>query len=462
VANRNDVRARAVTETLLGAEPLYDLRVASNRGTSATLRSDLNWVRELGEGAKLDVKLGVNGLRNRGTWREADDSRGLRGRDAEVLSRGSERGLSSTGKYSNSWKKDHALAMGWDGGYLLRDDARIEDEFFPQRGRNVHSDERYEAKVKRLALFVQDEWNITPRWSMYAGLRWEGLETTSEGNTFAATTNRSSVWSPLAQTLYKLPNGRDQLRLALTRTYKAPSASSLIPRRFTTPNNSQTDPDYRGNPALKPELATGIDASYEHYWAEKALLSASFSMRRIQDFTRQGLILENGRWIQTPVNDGDALTRSVELETKFPLSALRKGGPDVDLRASVARNWSRVEQVPGPDNRLDQQTPLSATLGVDWRAAGGKLSSGASFAFRRGGPVRINVNQSAYQSARRDVDAYALWKFNPKYQLRVGVSNLLRQDFLDDSFYTDANGTQRRTRTFPGYAMVRLTLEARY
>lgn len=181
-----------------------------------------------------------------------------------------------------------------------------------------------------------------------------------------------------------------------------------------------------------------------------------------EDFTRQGLLLENGRWIQTPVNDGDALTRSVELEAKFPLTALRKGSPDVDLRASVARNWSRVEQVPGPDNRLDQQTPLSATLGVDWRAAGGKLSSGASFAFRSGGPVRINVNQSAYQSARRDVDAYALWKFNPTYQLRMGVQNLLRQDFLDDSFYTDANGTQRRTRTFPGYAMVRLTLEGRY
>ena len=153
---------------------------------------------------------------------------------------------------------------------------------------------------------------------MYAGLRWEGIDTTSEGNTFATVSRRSSVWSPLAQTLYKLPDSRDQLRLALTRTYKAPAASSLIPRRFTTPNNSQTEPDFRGNPDLKPELATGIDASYEHYWAEKALLSASVSVRLIGDFTRQGLILENGRWIQTPVNDGKAVTRSLELEAKFP------------------------------------------------------------------------------------------------------------------------------------------------
>lgn len=461
-ANRNDYHGYALTDTLLGDAPLYDVRDTDSQGTNAILRSDLNWVRELGEGAKLDLKLGVNGMRNRGTWREHDDSMGLRGRDAVVLSRTSERGLTSTGKYATSWKKDHALSMGWDGGYTLRDDARVEDEVFPRSSRTVHSDERYEAKIGRLALFVQDEWNVTPRWSMYLGLRWEGLETTSKGNTFATTTNRSSVWSPLAQTLYKLPNSRDQLRLALTRTYKAPAASSLIPRRFTTPNNSQTDPDYRGNPDLKPELATGIDASYEHYWAEKALLSASVSVRRIQDFTRQGLILENGRWIQTPVNDGDAVTRSLELEAKFPLSAVRKGGPDVDLRASVSRNWSRVEEVPGPNNRLDQQTPLSATLGVDWRAAGGKLSAGSSFAFKSGGPVRINLNQSGYQNVRRDLDMYALYKFNPKYQLRFGVSNILRQEFLDDSLYTDASGTQRRTRVFPGYAMARLTLEARY
>lgn len=461
-ANRNDYRGLAVTDSLLGQAPQYDVRDTSSRGTNTLLRSDLNWVRELGEGARLDLKLGLNGMRNRGTWREHDDSTGVRGRDAVVLSRTSERGLSSTGKYSTPWKTGHALSMGWDGGFTLREDARLEDEAFPRSSRSVRSDERYEARLGRLALFAQDEWTITPRWSMYAGLRWEGLETRSEGNTFAATTNRSSVWSPLAQTLYKLPDSRDQLRLALTRTYKAPAASSLIPRRFTTPNNSQTEPDYRGNPDLKPELATGIDASYEHYWAEKALLSASVSMRRIRDFTRQGLILENGRWIQTPVNDGSAVTRSVELEAKFPLSAVRKDAPDVDLRASVSRNWSRVESVPGPGNRLDQQTPFSATLGVDWRAAGGKLSAGSSFAYKSGGLVRIDVNQSGYQGVRRDLDMYALWKFNPKYQLRFGVSNLLGQDLLDDSRYTDADGTLRRSRIFPGYAMARLTLEARY
>lgn len=460
--NRNDYHGDAVTTTELGAPPMYDVRDMNSGGSFVMLRSDVNWVHNLEEGAKLDLKLGVNGTRNRGDWREFDYRLDELARDSTVLSATDERGLTSVGKYTTPWGKDHALAMGWDAGYTRREDARDESEVFPLFEREQVTNENYDATIKRLALYIQDEWNVSKQWSMYAGLRWEGLETTSEGNTFETSTNRASVFSPLAQTLYKIPDSRDQVRLALTRTFKAPSASNLIPRRFTTPNNSQTDPDYRGNPDLQPELATGIDAAYEHWWAEKALLSASVSVRRIEDYTRQGLILEDGRWIQTPVNDGDALTRSLELEAKFPLSAVMEDVPEIDLRASVSRNWSEVDAVPGPDNRLDQQVPLSATLGIDYKTRDGKLSTGASFAFKDGGPVRVNVEQSRYQSVRRDLDVYALWKFNPKYQLRLAASNLLRQDGVSDSRYTDEFGTLRRTSFSEGQTMARVTLESRF
>jgi len=460
--NRNDYQGDAVTTTGLGAPPPYDVRAMNSDGSYTLLRSDLNWVHNLEQGAKLDLKAGVNGTRSRGDWREFDENLGQLARDSTVLSATDERGATFVGKYSTPWKKDHALSLGWDAGYTQRDDARGEIELFPIAQRERLSSEEYDATVKRLALFVQDEWNISKQWSMYAGLRWEGLETTSEGNTFDTSTNRASVWSPLAQTLYKIPDSRDQVRLALTRTFKAPSAGNLIPRRFTTPNNSQVDPDYRGNPDLQPELATGLDASYEHYWAEKALLSASVSVRRIEDYTRQGLILEDGRWIQTPLNDGDALTRSLELEAKFPLSAVLEDVPAIDLRASLSRNWSEVDAVPGPDNRLDQQVPLSATMGIDYKTRDGKLTTGASFAFKNGGPVRVNLEQSRYQSVRRDLDVYALYKVNPSYQLRFALANLLRQDGVSDARYTDDNGTLRRTSFSEGQAMARVTLESRF
>ena len=132
-------------------------------------------------------------------------------------------------------------------------------------------------------------------------MRWEGLQTEIEGANLERVSQRSSVLSPLFQTLFKLPNKKDQVRVALTRTYKAPSTANLVPRRFTSANNSRLDPDRRGNPRLKPEVALGIDASFEHYWGDGGMLSASASIRRIEDYMRQGLVQEGDRWVSTMI-----------------------------------------------------------------------------------------------------------------------------------------------------------------
>ena len=465
-AGRSDNRSHSRTETLLGARPDYD----TNDGTSGNRyvfgRTDLTWVRKLDAGAKLEL-----GLRVSATGNTADshplgysDDLGLV-LDRKVRVEATYSSVSSTGKYSAPWLPGHALSMGWDGTLSQREEERRQRELALAGGRPpIDSDEHFDADIKLLAVYAQDEWDITPRWSMYAGVRWEGIDTRSAGDTFDAVQQRSGVWSPLLQTLWKLPDTKgDQVRLALTRTYKSPSTSNLIPRRSISTNNSQTEPDRVGNPNLKPELALGIDASYEHYWADSALLSARASARRIDGYTRQGLLLIDERWVSTPINDGRANTQTLELEAKFPLRAvLAAPVPALDVRASISRNWSQVEQVPGPDNRLDQQTPLSGNVGLDYKTPDGVLSTGGSFTFRTGGPVRITERQSAYTSPRRDLDLYAVWKFDAKNQLRVAVSNLLAQDFESNTSYTDASGTIARNGISTSVPQARATMEMKF
>ena len=463
------------TETELGAGPDYDRIDSTYSAHNGFGRTDLNWIHKLGEGARLDLKVAASRARN------TSDSHQLGGNnDAPatlyrvVTAASSERGFSTQGKYARPLifgkpadgdddnAIEHAISLGWDAGVTQRDDSRVQRDADLPGGDPINSDEGFAAKVTRLALYGQDEWNLTPSWSIYTGLRWEGLDTRSEGNTFDAVQQRSSVLSPLMQTLIKLPNKKDQMRLALTRTYKAPSTASLIPRKFTSTNNSQTEPDRRGNPRLKPELALGLDASFEHYWGEGGLLSASASVRRIENYTRQGLLFEDDRWISTSINDGRAETRGIELEAKFPMSALIDKAPGVDLRASVSRNWSRVDSVPGPDNRLDQQTPVSATLGIDYKTRDSQFSTGGNFSFRNGGLARISETQGGYSSVRRDLDVYALWKLDPQNNLRVAVSNLLAQDYTTESLYSDANGTLNRASVANGETQLRVTVEKRF
>jgi outer membrane receptor protein involved in Fe transport len=459
---RFQLTGHAPTVTEFGDPPAYPNKDMRMTNDNEFFRSDLNWTHKLASGSKLDLKIGgVVGKLANTTYRDTNGNTDFAAMTRQIDSKGTDRGLSSTGKYTNPLFDGHALAVGWDAGFNMRDDERHERDYVNPATKINSPDEVYEGRVSRLAMYAQDEWNITKQWSVYLGTRWEGIRLRAEGNTFGVTHNSSSVWSPLFQTLYKLPGTKgDQLRLAVTRTYKAPDLQRLLPHRFTSVNNSQVDPDFVGNPNLKPELALGVDAAYEHYWGEGALFSVSTSARRIDDYTRNLVIFDGERWISLPSNAGQALTRSVEIETKFPLKSIFANAPAIDVRANVARNWSRVDSVPGPNNRLDQQTPLSANFGLDYKV--GKLTTGGSFSFKNGGEVRVSANQTAYVNVRRDLDLYALWKFDPKLQLRVATSNLLGQDYISESSYTSSEDVLRNRSVNVRTASVRATLEMKF
>ena len=457
--NRFRNRGPNSVTTTLGAPPPVPELVNRMHADAEDVRTDLTWNAAFDHGASLETKLGLSGENATNViYRQGANSAGVPVTDGRIDSGWRDRGVNSTGKYMRKLANGHALAAGWDGAIDRRDEMRREQDAIRVYPPNLALDEDFNARITRLALYAQDEWNITQQWSMYLGLRWEGVRIRATGNSFDATRSRSDVWSPIMQTLWKIPDSKgDQLRFAVTRTYKAPDLWSLLPRRNTWENNSATEPDPQGNPDLKPEQAWGVDAAYEHYWAENAMVSVSTSLRRIDDYTANRVYVDGYRWIFMPINDGRANTRSLELETKFPLKSLFADAPAIDVRAGVSRHWSRVESVPGPDNRLERQTPLSANIGVDYKA--GALSLGGSAAFKRNGVVRTAPNRSFYSEARTDLEAYAAWRFDSKRQARVSLTNLMQEDSGFQATFADPiAGEEKRRFTYPGV----LRLQANY
>jgi outer membrane receptor protein involved in Fe transport len=324
-------------------------------------------------------------------------------------------------------------------------------------------DESYDARVRQLALYGQDEWEFAPRASGYLGLRWEGLETRSVGNVVEKVANRSSVWSPILQALWKLPGTeKDQVRVALARTYKAPTTFELMPRRYIANNNSATSPDFQGNPALRPEIAWGLDGAYEHYFAGGGNLSVSAYWRRIDDVILRELFEANGVWITRPANLGRAVSRGIEMDAKLPLRTFFPAGPAIEVRLNASRHWSRVEAIPGPDNRLAAQVPFTANAGLDYQVAGMPLSLGGNFTFTSRGPVRTSLTQASYGSTQRNLDLYALWKIGPAMKLRITASNLLAQDVVGVLAYFDDAGRLDQTSTAESYRSVHALLEMQF
>ena len=84
------------------------------------------------------------------------------------------------------------------------------------------------------------------------------------------------------------------------------------------------------------------------------------------------------RYVLRQQNVGDAVTQGLELEAKFRLSELWPQAPRIDVRANASFFRSRVKEVPGPDNRLDQQPDYTANLGLDYRFRGLPLTLGGN------------------------------------------------------------------------------------
>jgi outer membrane receptor protein involved in Fe transport len=465
--SRNGWDNRTHYDNLVGsfANPDY-VDFANHSPSRLTMRQgELGWIAKIA-GGKLDLKVSSerSSISNEQLTEMFTAGRGQRLlRDWDSSDRS--RRTSLRGKYTRSLFDGHALSAGLEGSVQQGEQVRDRRDQLNQDA-PTRLVETFEPKVTRLAAYAQDEWSIDKQLSVYLGARWEGVRTDSEADSGPAgrfsTRSRSHVLSPVAQTLYKFPDGSGrQLRLAFTRTYKAPIIEQLTARRYESAVNTRFAPDHSGNPNLRPELANGIDITYEHFLKDGAMFSASVSRRAITDYIRNLLVVDaGGRWVYRPLNDGDALVRSLQLEAKVPGKRLSEALNGFDLRASFSRNWSRVSSVPGPGNRLDGQTPMSATAGFDYRK--GDLTTGASLSWQKGGWVRVSDAQSQYQLTRREMDAYVLYKFSPRYQLRVSANNLLGQDMASESIYRDAQGASRDTSFNTGYVRLSANLEMKF
>ena len=452
----------ASRETLvLGPASDYPHNGATAQASIFSARSDVSWTHSFGAAGKLSAKLGLNHSR-----RDTDYAFQGNGSDdaplllRAVVSNAIDDSVASSGKYLARLAAGHALSVGWDGSAIGRSEARHQRDTFFTGGQAYGLDEDYTSRVGRLAVFAQDEWDMTERLQIYAGVRWEGLRSATEGRTLPQVRTNSGVWSPVAQLLWKLPGtARDQLRLAGQRTYKAPTTRNLVPRRYTVNNaNSATNPDFQGNPGLRPELAWGLDAAYEHYFGKSGVASVSAYARRISDVTVQQLTVQDGVWITSPFNHGVAEVRGVEMDMKFPLRAWLAGAPEIDLRANAARNWSSVEAVPGPGNRLASQVPATLNLGLDYRFSP-LTSVGGNLNLQTGGWAKQGAQAGSYAGVRRTLDAYALWQPDGKTRVRLSLANLLRQRQVQGLSYDDAEGHRDSMTATPGSASLRLMLE---
>ena len=469
-------RGVTATEVLQGQAPIsVDDRFVSG-GDWQMLRSGLQWNHKGADGSRLELKGGFQASSSRSSSRtDGNDVVGLATLQRDSSNHNVERSATAAGKWSLPLGQSHTLALGWD----VERRHRSEERSVVENGQDLLPGIEglpFRTALTRTALFAQDEWELAPRWSTSLGLRVERINTSSSGITTPVASS-SQVITPLWHLTHKLnAAGRDLVRASLTRSYKAPELTQLSSRpnintAYQLPLlNPEIAPDSVGNPALKPELATGLDLAFEHYLPQGGVISVGGFHRRITGLIRQYTSLQTVDWgsgpvqryVAMPVNLAGARSTGVELELKgrgdellpeaeagSTAAALRKG---LSLRAAFSVYRSSVDGIPGPDDRLAQQQPWSANLGVDQALApligGVPLTLGASLAWTPGYRTQQSPTQALHISRLRVLDVYALWVIDRQTSLRLSGNNLLADGTANATTLLAADGsTQAATNS---------------
>lgn len=446
-------------DSLLGTPWLTAADSARTDSDSEITRLNLQWQRRLEEGGKLELK---------SSWQ--DTQRGSSGHYQARRDDGSIRLLRDSrsefddersalgGRWSQPIGLAHTLALGWDVEQREREELRrVWDDGIERL--DSATGQPFEARIERAAVFVQDQWAIDERWALQPGLRMEQVRTRSQDEG-GAIDNRVRVAAPVLHLNYRFdPKGRDQLRASLSRSFKMPDLALLMSRYQLNGNyerdvtNTPIAADRAGNPRLRPELSSGLDLAFEHYPAGGGVLSIGVFFRRIDALIRQRIGLEADpapgvvdapRWVSRPVNAGRASSHGLELELKGRAEDWLPAwfGPDSGVQLRSAWNFyrSKVEQVEGPDNRLEAQPPWSANMGFDARVPNSGWTLGASLVLQPGYTTRQTDRQLSRRSGLRTLDAFAAWRIDRGTQLRLAAANLLAPDNVSSNWVEDIDG----------------------
>jgi iron complex outermembrane receptor protein len=432
--NRNEF-----TNRVISGSPVFDDDSAQN-GYWENRRANLTWVNRFSEDQRIEIKAGVQQSRS------AFDARNLRGGAMQLKTIGNtqDNAITQGGKYSQLLGSEHTLTAGWDFENRDRKEQRTTTDSLGNGLLQAFEGQPFEAQMQRQAFYIQDEWEISPKWQMYLGLRNERIASESISTSYPVS-NVSSVLSPLAHVTYKFdPKSRDMVRASLTRSYKAPGLNALLARpqingAYTNINLTNTilSPDRIGNPNLTPELATGLDIAYENYLVNDGIFSVGVFHRQLSNVVRNLTTLRNvswaaaPRWVSEPQNFSSAVTSGIELEVRGRASDLLPillgNAKTLNIRSSLSIYRSSIEALAGPNNRLDGQQPWSANFGFDQRIKGLPLNVGGNLSYTPGYDTRQTAEQYIKRSSTRSIDLFAMMFLSPTVSLRAAASAGVQQ-----------------------------------
>ena len=344
----------------------------------------------------------------------------------------------------------HFISIGVEYNKLSHEDSQVFLGLDPGQS-------QFKSSSQDQILWLQDAWTPLDSLTVTTGVRMENMQLKSDDishQDFALLPSVAARWQPEEAWVFRTSLG------AGMKVPKLNEITATLTRSVT--QNTPLDADSRGNPNLKPEHSINFEAVAERYLAQKAgVISANVYVRATSDFTERRLMKEGSRWVDRPYNEGDALHWGTELDAKINTDQWGWSGGTAKVHLTIPN--ARVDDARLGVTRDARDSP-KYVMSMGWDQSIPKWQSSMGLSLQLSGRSLTDVpgEQSAYTESRALLDAFWLYKLNPRFNLRVSGQNLLDEDMRRQNRYITNGDEYKLLANDFGYRTVMLSLEGRW
>jgi len=249
---------------------------------------------------------------------------------------------------------------------------------------------------------------------------------------------------PTANVRFELNEDMD-LRFAVTRTLARPDYSALAGSLSLLPPAVEggVGSGSGGNPNLKPILSTNFDVSWEWYFADRALLSASVFYMDIDNYVALGQETASIFTIDQQHPEG----QYVDYELTVPVgSSANVKGFELAWQQPIGDNWGILANYSYADGDTKDDAPMLGTSKNTFNLGGyfetDNFSARVSYNYRSSFYSGLDRASAFFQDDVQSVDASVGYAFNDHWSLSLDARNLTNETV---EYYAESKERPRST-----------------
>ncbi|QDH71454.1 TonB-dependent receptor [Marilutibacter alkalisoli] len=240
------------------------------------------------------------------------------------------------------------------------------------------------------------------------------------------TKNTYNDWLPSANFRYSL-NDDMVLRFAASRTLTRPDFSALSGAISLSPPATEggVGTGTGGNPNLEPIISTNLDGTFEWYYAERALLSASLFSMNIDNYVSLGIVRQQFLTIDNLHPDGVL----IDYDLSVPVGTGAKvKGIELAWEAPIGEYFGAFANYTYADGETDDGSPMLGTSKNTYNLGAyfenDLFSARVNYTYRSEFYSGLDRASAFYQDEIDSLSASLGWKISDNFSLSLDALNL--------------------------------------